>query len=209
MCGVDGLFMVISPVHPFFINKSKKMEDEKLPLDESSMLKLLSDAELARKKNFISVTIDGKRWKVRTTSQSQNEKMTSLDYDILFWQKSIKEAKTSKEAKRLNKKIREAYAKKAAHKVLGMVLIWVPFLYSIMWRIIYHSSEKVSATINSTEVIGENKVFFLANLGTSKQALALSMSQVGEAIEQRKKRGESAENMVRKDGSEKRADNKS
>ena len=72
-----------------------------------------------------------------------------------------------------------------------------------------HSSEKVSATINSTEVIGENKVFFLANLGTSKQALALSMSQVGEAIEQRKKRGESAENMVRKDGSEKRADNKS
>ena len=185
------------------------MEYEKLPLDESSMLKLLSDAELARKKNFISVTIDGKRWKVRTTSQSQNEKMTSLDYDILFWQRSIKEAKTSKEAKRLNMKIRKAYAKKAAHKVLGMVLIWVPFLYSIMWRIIYHSSEKVSATINSTEVIGENKVFFLANLGTSKQALALSMSQVGEAIEQRKKRGESAENMVRKDGSEKRADNKS
>ena len=37
------------------------MEDEKLPLDESSMLKLLSDAELARKKNFISVTIDGKK----------------------------------------------------------------------------------------------------------------------------------------------------
>mgnify|MGYP005608231851 FL=1 len=80
-------------------------------------------------------------------------------------------------AENLNKKIREAYAKKAAHKVLGMVLIWVPFLYSIMWRIIYHSSEKVSATINSTEVIGENKVFFLANLGTSKQALALSTSQ--------------------------------
>ena len=207
MCGVDGLFMVISPVHPFFYNKSK-MEDEKLPLDESSMLKLLSDAELARKKNFISVTIDGKKWKVRTTSQSQNEKMTSLDYDILFWQKGIKEAKTSKEAKRLNMKIRKAYAKKAAHKVLGMVLIWVPLLYSIMWRIIYHSSEKVSATINSTEVIGENKVFFLANLGTSKQALALSMSQVGEAIGQRIKRGESAENMVGQDVLAKKADSK-
>ena len=66
------------------------MEDEKLPLDESSMLKLLSDAELARKKNFISVTIDGKKWKVRTTSQSQNEKMKSLDNDILIWQKCIK-----------------------------------------------------------------------------------------------------------------------
>ena len=185
------------------------MEDEKLPLDESSMLKLLSDAELARKKNFISVTIDGKKWKVRTTSQSQNEKMTSLDYDILFWQRSIKEAKTSKDAKRLNRKIRKAYAKKAAHKVLGMVLIWVPFLYSIMWRIIYHSSEKVSATINSTEVIGENKVFFLANLGSSKQALVPSMMQVGEAVKERTQRMESAENMVKKDGLPKKEDSRS
>ena len=190
-------------------NNTRNDEVQSLSTDESAMLKLLAEAQLTRKRNTISMTIDGREWKVRTTSQAQNEIMSGLDYDILYWQRGVKEAKTSREAKRLNRKIRKAYAKKAAHKVLGMVLRWIPFLYSITWRMIYHSSEKVSATINATEVIGENKVFFLANLGTSKQALALSMSQVGEAIEQRKKRGESAENMVRKDASEKRADNKS
>ena len=108
----------------------------------------------------------------------------------------------------MNGKIRKAYAKKAAHKVLGRFLRWIPFAYSYMWRKIYHSSEQVSATINSSEVIGENKVFFLANLGSSKQALALSMNQVGKAIEQRIKRGESAENMVEQDGLEKSTDSK-
>ena len=57
-------------------------------------------------------------------------------------------------------------------------------------------------------MISENKVFYLANLGSSKQALVLSMSQVGEAVEQRIKRGESAENMVEQDGLEKKADSK-
>ena len=57
-------------------------------------------------------------------------------------------------------------------------------------------------------MISENKIFYLANLGSSKQALVLSMSQVGEAVEQRIKRGESAENMVEQDGLERKADSK-
>ena len=130
------------------------------------------------------------------------------DYDILHWQNELKDCKDAKRAKRLNKRIRKTYAKKAAHKVLGMRLRWLPFAFCYMWRKIYHCSEKVSATINATEMISENKVFYLANLGSSKQALVLSMSQVGEAVEQRIKRGESAESMVEQDGLEKKADSK-
>lgn len=181
---------------------------EKFTMDEEAMIKLLSEAELVRKSEGMTLLIDGRKWRVRTTSQAQNSIMSGIDYDVMYWQRMLKETQSAKEAKRLNAKIRKAYARKAAHKVLGRKLRWIPFLYSVMWRRIYHSSEKVSATINATEVIGENKVFFLANLGSSKQALALSMNQVGEAVEQRMKRGESAESMVEEDGLPKKADSK-
>lgn len=178
-------------------------------MDEEAIERLLTEAQFVRKGRNILVTIGGKTWHIRPTSQAQNQKMADMDFDVMYWQRQLKEAQDAKTAKRLNAKIRKAYAKKAAHKVLGMWLRWVPFLYAIMWRRIYNSSEAVSATINATEAIGENKVFYLANLGSSKQALVLSMNQVGEAIEQRTKRGESAESMVKKDALPEKEDSKS
>lgn len=188
---------------------AEEKEETKFSMDEEAIERLLTEAQFARRGRNILVTIDGKIWHIRPTSQAQNQKMADMDFDVMYWQRRLKEAQDAKTAKRLNAKIRKAYAKKAAHKVLGMWLRWVPFLYAIMWRRIYNSSEAVSATINATEAIGENKVFYLANLGSSKQALVLSMNQVGEAIEQRTKRGESAESMVEKDALPKKEDSKS
>lgn len=187
----------------------EQKEETKFSMDEEAMERLLTEAQFVRQGRNIAVQIDGKEWHIRPTSQAQNQLMADLDFDIMHWQKRIKTAETAKEAKRLNAKIRKAYARKAAHKVLGMWLRWVPFLYAVMWRRIYHSSEAVSATINATEAIGENKVFYLANLGSSKQALVLSMNQVGEAVSQRTLRGESAESMAEADGLPKKEDSKS
>lgn len=177
-------------------------------IDEEAQLRLLEAAELIRRGQDLLLVIDEKEWIVRPTSQAQNQIMSGYDYDILHWQNELKGATTAKQAKRLNKAIRKAYAKKAAHKVLGYKLRWIPFSFSFMWRKIYHSSEKVSATINATEAIGENKVFYLANLGSSKQALALCMNNVGEAVKQRTSRGASAESMVEKDAMAKKEDSK-
>lgn len=188
---------------------AEEKEETKFSMDEEAIERLLTEAQFVRRGRNILVTIDGKTWHIRPTSQAQNQKMADMDFDVMYWQRQLKEAQTAKRAKRLNAKIRKAYAKKAAHKVLGMWLRWVPFLYAIMWRRIYNSSEAVSATINATEAIGENKVFYLANLGSSKQALVLSMNQVGEGIEQRTKRGESAESMAKKDALPKKEDSKS
>lgn len=188
---------------------AEEKEETKFSMDEEAIERLLTEAQFVRRGRNILVTIDGKTWHIRPTSQAQNQIMADMDFDVMYWQRQLKEAQTAKRAKRLNAKIRKAYAKKAAHKVLGMWLRWVPFLYAIMWRRIYNSSEAVSATINATEAIGENKVFYLANLGSSKQALVLSTNQVGEAIEQRTKRGESAESMVKKDALPKKEDSKS
>lgn len=187
---------------------TEEKEATKFSMDEEAIERLLTEAQFVRRGRNILVTIGGKTWRIRPTSQAQNQIMLNMDFDVMYWQRQIKEAQNAKIAKRINSKIRKAYAKKAAHKVLGMRLRWVPFLYAIMWRYIYNSSEAVSATINATEAIGENKVFYLANLGSSKQALVPSMKQVGEVLEQRTKRGESAESMVKKDGLPKKEDSK-
>lgn len=183
-------------------------ETEKQPeltLDEQAMLGLLVEANALQRGAGENIVIDGKVWHIRPTSQRQNLKMLNLDFDIRYWQNELKEDGISRrKAKRLNAKIRKAYAKKAAHKVLGKRLWLIPGAFIFMWRRIYNESEKVSATLNSEEAIGENKNFYLANLGSSKRALVLSTMQVGEAVRQLQERKASAESMLDEDASPKK-----
>lgn len=183
-------------------------ETEKQPeltLDEQAMLGLLVEANAIQRGKSERIAIDGKVWHIRPTSQRQNLKMLNLDFDIRYWQSELKDGNISRrKAKRLNAKIRRAYAQKAAHKVLGKLLWLMPGAFAYMWRRIYNESEKVSATINSDEAIGENKNFYLANLGSSKRALVLSTMQVGEAVKQLQERKASAESMLDEDASPKK-----
>lgn len=184
-------------------NSKEEMPD--LTLDEQAMLGLAVEANLIERGQSERVVIDGKVWHVRPTSMKQNEKMLNLDFDILFWQRELKDAGVSRrKAKRLNSKIRKAYAKKAAHKVLGKRLWLIPFAFALTWRRIYNESEKVSATLNTDEAIGRNKDFFIANLGSSKRAHVLSTMQVGESVKQLQERKASAESMLDEDASPKK-----
>lgn len=182
-----------------------------LTLDEQAMLGLLVEANAIQRGKSEHIVIDGKVWRIRPTSQRQNLKMLNLDFDIRYWQNELKDENISRrKAKRLNAKIRRAYAKKAAHKVLGKRWWLIPGAFAYMWRRIYNESEKVSATLNSDEAIGENKNFYLANLGSSKRALVLSTMQVGESDRQLQERKASAESMLDEDASPKKEeDNKS
>ena len=190
------------------------MEEENkeldMPLDEQAMLSLLAEANALQRGKGNKIIIDGKVWHIRKTTMKQGEKMLNLDYDVLYWQNELKsEGISRRKAKKLNTKIRKTYAKKAAYKIVGKWLRLIPFFYTLAWWRIYNESEKVSATLNSEEAImSENQVFYLANLGSSKRVLANSITQVGNAQEQRTKRMESAENMVKKDGLPKREDSK-
>ena len=176
-----------------------------MPLDEQAMLSLLAEANALQRSKGQKIVIDGKVWNVRPTSQRQNLKMLNLDYDVLYWQNELKnEGISRRKAKRLNAKIRKAYAKKAAHKVLGKWLWLIPFAFALTWRRIYNASEQVSATINGEEALmSENQVFYFANLGSSKQALGRSTSQVGNADKQMRERKASAESMLDEDASPK------
>lgn len=186
-------------------------DEQGLALDEQAMLSLLVEANALQRGSVGYIEIDGRRWPLRPTSQRQNLKMLNLDFDILYWQNELKgEGVGVRRAKRLNSKIRKAYARKAAYKVVGRWLWLIPFYYALTWRRIYNSTEKVSATLNSEESIEPNKDFYLANLGSSRRALVLSTMQVGSAVKQQQERKASAENMLDKDAlPKKEEDNRS
>lgn len=188
-------------------------EEEKiipeLTLDEEAQMRLLVEANAIQRGALADrLTINGKEWRIRPMGNKQIELIENLDYDIMYWQNELKEAKTVRQAKRLNTRIHKAFAKKAAHRILGKRLWLVPFMFAYMWRRIHYSYAGITATINSTESVSENKVFSLANWGSSKQVLVRSMPSVGEAVRQRTRRGESAASMVNQDGLPKKEDSK-
>lgn len=190
--------------------EEKKNEND-LTLDEEAMARLVYEAGAISENGITSdrLVINGKVWRLRRMSTLQIEKSLRWDYRIREWQNQQKQAKSAKEMNRLNSKIQKAYAKKAAHKVLGKLLYLIPGLFALTWWRLYHADGRVIPTINATESFGESKVFYLANLGSSKQALVLSMNQVGESVKQRTQRMESAESMVVQDGLPKKEDSKS
>lgn len=172
-----------------------------LSIDEEAQMRLLVEANaIQRGKLNEYLEIGGKVWRLRPMAEKQLEKIENIGYDVMAWQNAQKEAKSAREIKRLNKKIHKAFAKKAAHKILGRRLWLVPFLFPYMWRRLYHCSAKVIATINATEIASEDKVFSLANWGSLKQVFVRSMALVGESVKQRTQRMESAESMVVQDG---------
>lgn len=188
------------------MEKENKEQEPQLEVDEQAMLQMLVEAN-ALERGGVSdrLVIDGKVWKMRPTSKWQNKAMLNHDIDIMYWQGEQKKEGISRcEYKRLNAKIQRAYAKKAAHRVLGKRLWLLPFAFLLTWLRLYNSSERVTATINSQNVMGENQSFYLANLGSSKRALVLSTMQVGNAVKQLQERKASVESMLDEDASPKK-----
>ena len=184
------------------------MEENKLSYDEEKMLDLAVKANAIERNKRIEITIGDKKRKLRRISQRQDALITNLDYDAMYYQQKIQDEKLShRQVKRYNKKFRQVSAKKAAHYVLGKYLWLIPFVFAFTWRRIYNENEEVSATINSSQIVGGNdKDFYLANLGCSKYRLALSTKQVGESVKQMQERKESAESMLDEDALPKKAE---
>lgn len=187
----------------------KKQDELTLSLDEEAQVRLLMEANAIRRGAIAdTIVIDGKVWHIRPMGNKQLELIENLDYDIMYWQNRLKDAKSGRQAKRLNAKIHKAFAKKAAHRILGRRLWLIPLMYAYMWRRLHYSNAKITATLNSAESFSENKVFSLANWGSSKQVLVRSMTPVGEAVRKRTQRMESAESLVEQDGLPKKEDSK-
>ena len=95
-------------------------EKEFFAMDEEAQLKLLSEANITKTGSSIQVIIDGKTWHIRTTSQAQNELMSNLDYDILYWQNALKEAK--QRSQKIERQDKEGLRKESCPQSLRQVL---------------------------------------------------------------------------------------
>lgn len=185
------------------------MEDNKNPqqdprkMDNQQIVEMLFGGKDIERGELTEIKVRGHKWKLRTVSNWQVKCISNLAYDMLYLQRKAKGELTLRQMKRINGKMRTIPAKQAAHYVLGRWLWLVPFLWSITWRRIYNNSEELSATVNTTKTLmGKEKDFYIANLEVQKYLLALSMKQVGDAVEQKRKREESAEGMLEQDASQ-------
>lgn len=185
------------------------MEDNKNPqqdprkMDNQQIVEMLIGGKDIERGEPTEIRVKGHKWKLRRVSNWQMKCISNLAYDMLYLQRKAKGELTLRQMKRINGKMRTIPAKQAAHYVLGRWLWLVPFLWSITWRRIYNNSEELSATVNTTKTLmGKEKDFYIANLEVQKYLLALSMKQVGDAVEQKRKREESAEGMLEQDASQ-------
>ena len=156
-------------------------------------------AEEIRRKTTRIVEVGSKKYKLRTLTTHLSEKLAALSYDALFYEREIKKDSVDPwRAKKLMRKMRRIPSKMAAVSYLGR-LCYIPFLYAIVWRILHHKSEEVSAAINTAAAQGGEANFYSANWDIIKYRLVLSIRPIGEGIKKMLKRMESAENMVEQD----------
>lgn len=197
------------------MEEEKNLEDAKteedinnLSLDEQAMLELAVKANAVKRGLKTVITAAGKQWTLRPMSLKQAERISNIDFDIKYWQSQFQAPLSRRKAKRLNSRIRRAYARRAAARWLGR---WwfVPGVAWLGWHYLYLQSEEVSATINTIGEIGGEANFYSANLGCSKHQLVRSTMQVGDVYEDLQKRKQSADAMTEEDASKIREDSKS
>lgn len=196
---------------PLFPLSCMELEDVKteedfnnLTLDEQAMLELAVKANAIKRGRNTIISINGRRWKMRPMNNKQAERWSNIDFDVMYWQRGLKECSSRRKAKRLNRKIRKAYARKAVCAWLGR---WwfVPGVAWLGWHYLHMQRPEVIATINTiAEIGGGDANFFSANLGCSKRQLVRCMTQVGDVYEEMQKRKQSASDMIAEDASPKK-----
>lgn len=154
------------------------------------------------------VTVQGHSYKVRQVSNKVRRKISLLEKESYVLEQEGKQGVSLKRAKKIEGKIRTLHSKTAAYYLLGNWALFVPFLWRIKWHLIDLKDNEVSYAINSAGAVSKDMDFFIANWQLTRQALALSMKLVGDGIKQYAERMESAANMLEKDASGIKEDDK-
>lgn len=142
------------------------------------------------------IEVQGKRYKVRQISNAIRRKISDLEKEVLVLENKAKKELTIKQAKKIDKKMRTLHSKTAAYYLLGNWSLFIPFLWSIKWRLLELEDSEVTFSINAMGANNKGVDFFLANWQITKAQLALSTRLIGEGIKQYQERMESAQNAL-------------
>jgi hypothetical protein len=191
---------------PFSLVKTLK---KNMDMDDKELLEMLdSGAEQVQSSAPCTVNIQGRSYKVKQISQKVALKIRNLEKEILVLDKESQGELTLSRAKKIDEKMYTLHSKTAAYYLLGNWALFVPFLWALTWRWLFHKTNEVTFGINNAGSNHKDINFYMANWQITKVQLALSTKSVGEGIKQWQERMESAESMLAEDALPKKADNK-
>lgn len=147
------------------------------------------------------VVAQGRVYNVRQVSNAVRRKISLLEKEAYVCEQEGKMGVPLKRAKKIDTKIRTLHAKTAAYYLLGNWALFVPGLFWLKWHLMDLRDNEVTYQINAAGALSHDVDFFLANWQLTKQALGLSTKLVGDGINDYAERQESAENMLEKDAS--------
>lgn len=146
-----------------------------------------------------TINVGRRRYKVRQVAQAVKEKIALLELEAQVLEARGKEGTSSKEGRRITKKLYSLHAKKAAYYLLGNWALFVPGLWAVRWRLLQLRGNETTFKINEAGVVNADLGFFKANWDISKQERELYMRPVGEVAKQQLERLESVMNMLETD----------
>ena len=170
--------------------------------------KLLEQEQEIIRRAPCSVEVGGKVYFVRQISNRVRTKISDLEKEAFFLEKKSAEGLPLRQAKRIDRKLRSLHSKTAAYYLLNNWALFVPFLWAIKWRKLDLRDSEHTFRINEAGMHNKGLDFFLANWQITKAQLVLSTRLVGEGLKKYQERMESVENMLEKDASGTKQDNK-
>lgn len=175
---------------------------------DTNIEKLINGEEAVLLQAPCRVYVKGRTYRVKQVSNMIRRKISILEKEAYVLEQEGKQGVPLKRAKKIDTKIRTLHSKTAAYYLLGNWALFVPFLFAIKWRLLDLKDNEVTYQINAAGAISKDVDFFLANWQITKQALALSTRLVGDGIKQYAERMESVTNMLEKDASGIKEENK-
>lgn len=145
-----------------------------------------------------TVVANGRTYKVKQFSTWVRTKVHNLALEAKFIEHQAQQEMSLKKAQKLNRRLRAIPAKQAAYILLGNWAMIKP-LYAIKWRMLEKRTSEETFEINNAGLNDEDLGFFLLGFKLIKDQLAVFTRMVGESVEQKQLRQESAESMLDED----------
>lgn len=177
-------------------------------MEKEELEKMLNTEDAIGNRAPCVIFVSGRKYKVKQISNTVRRKISNLEKEVYVLDQEGEQGVSLKRAKVIDKKLRTLHSKTAAYYLLNNAALFVPFLWSIKWRLLDLKDSEHTFRINEAGMNNKGVDFFLANWQITKAQLALSTRLVGEGVKQYQERMESVESMLDQDALGIKQDNK-
>lgn len=177
-------------------------------MEEDEIKTLIEDSEKVLHRAPCVVHVGSTVYKVKQVSNTVRTRISLLEKESYLLEEEGKLGVPLKRAKKIDRKLRTLHSKTAAYYLLNNKAIFIPFLFAIKWRMLDLRDSEHTYRINEAGMNNQGLDFFLANWQITKAQLVLSTRLVGEGLKDYTERMETVQDMLEKDASGVKRENK-